>query len=166
MLRASENACACYFANDELNISIISLVRIGEYKGKKYAHKIFESDWQQVDWRGYVDLIEKLVKFAHQGNIIIPSKNFRDRGLGCYIFSDLIKWVKEHYLEYSLEDLCIKAIDEKVSDGETRTKAFYQKFGFPAKTALELREYRNHNKIESVSLKEFLPALLIDNSNL
>lgn len=109
-------------------------------------------------------MISHQVKFAHQENLIIKSKSFRNRGLGSYIFSDFVRWAKEYYLDFSVAYLQITPLEEDTPNGKARTKVFYQRFGFPAEKVSELKECRNPDKVESVSLEKFLPAIIITNS--
>lgn len=152
--------------SDELNITIIPLVWCGNsVVGSRYAHRFSESDWQPSTWGVRADLISHQVKFAHQGNLIIKCKRFRNRGLGSYIFSDFVRWAKEYYLEFSAAYLQITPLDEDTPNGKDRAKVFYRRFGFPVEKVSELKECRNPNKVESVSLEEFLPEIIVENSD-
>lgn len=150
---------------DELCITIIPLF-------KTYDFRVEELYDARAMWSVYADLYSKEIKFAKYGSFQIP-RELRGRGLGSYILSDLVQWVKQYHPTLSIQPLHVKGFDDKQSTDWQRRESLYKGVGFRleisegegrsgvaiAEDSSVLYENRNPNKVESINLQEFIEIL-------
>lgn len=80
---------------DELFVTIIPLKEISNYsKGHLWDGR--------STWSIYANLYFKRIKFAKYGSFQIQDRNLRGRGLGSYILSDLVEWIKQYHPNFAL----------------------------------------------------------------
>jgi len=127
-----------------------------------------------------VNLREKIVKFAARQDFMIWPIELRNRGLGTYILSELIRWSQSHFSEYEVMSLLLGPADARTEDAKNLRNAFYRKFGFELKFRdkdIEGRAYAkrladlkipeiNADKIRVIDIKEFVNSVIEENINL
>lgn len=79
---------------DELFITIIPLFEIDEIS----RHRKVELWDSRSTWSVCANIMLKQVKFANYSSFHIRDDNLKGRGLGSYILSDLVQWVKQYIL--------------------------------------------------------------------
>lgn len=156
---------------DELCITITPLFRTCDFGVKE----LYDS---RAMWSVYADLYAKQIKFGKHGSFQIPHE-LRGRGLGSYILSDLVQWVKQYHPTLSIQPLHVKGFDDKQPTDWQRRESLYEGVGFRleiskserrsgvaiAEDSSVLHENRNPNKVESINLQEFR-EILEENSKL
>ncbi len=156
---------------DELCIRIIPLFETCDFGVKELY------DGRSM-WSVYADLYSKQIKFGKHGSFRIPDE-LRGRGLGSYILSDLVQWVKQYHPTFSIQQLHIKGFEDKQPSDWQRRESLYEGVGFRleisnsdgrsgvaiAEDSSVLHENRNPNKVESINLRKFM-EILEENGNL
>lgn len=72
---------------DELLVTTIPLFEINRDR------KVELYDGRST-WSVHADIMARQIKFAKYGSFQIPDDRLKGRGLGSYILSDLVQWVK------------------------------------------------------------------------
>lgn len=120
------------------------------------------------------NLISKRIKFAKYGSFQIQDRDLRGRGLGSYVLSDSVQWVKQYHPNFSIERLFVKGFDDKQPSDWEQRESLYKGVGFNLKISDDsgkrsgvaivenssvLHENRNLNKVETINLKKFIEIL-------
>lgn len=147
---------------DELKITVIPLVSMGNYIAGDYKSKRL---YFRV-WSVEVDSIAKRVKFADYMPFEIKPEELRGKGLGSYILGKMVKWIKEYPSDFQVS-LHAKSLDNSSPDNLQRVNNMYQKFNLlKAETIADIIESANSDKIESWSVPEFCSSLIRENTRL
>lgn len=131
-----------------------------------------------------VDLCEKSVQFAKniQGFMISPIE-LRNRGLGTYMLSELIRWAQSHFPEYKVMPLLLGPADAQTEETKNLRNEFYRKFGFKLRFRQEDIVGQSHadrladlkipeingdkiRVIDIIDIKEFVNSIIEENINL
>lgn len=154
-------------SEDELCIKMIPLIEIDNLGVKPL--------WNSCStWSVYADLKLKQIKFAKYGSFQIQDRDLRGRGLGSYVLSDLVQWVKQYHPNFSIERLFVKGFDDKQPGDWEQRESLYKGVGFQLKISDDggkrsgvaiaenssvLHENRNPNKVETINLMKFIEIL-------
>lgn len=113
----------------------------------------------------YLDRIEMPSRIEVRGPL-------RSRGLGSYLFSQIVDWAHKYYPQLKPEDLDLAANDAQTNEDRIRRNSFYKRHGYKlildsegiegiatVNTALDLKSYINPDKIEELDTKALLGML-------
>lgn len=156
--------------NDEFFVNIIPLI------------EVFRSRWSHLwnikaTWSVHANLDKpfRQIKFANFENFQIQDVKLRGRGLGSYVLSDLVQWVKQNYSTFTIKSIYVNSFDRRSESGEKLGNALnlYRKVGFRienenleegtgkavAENAYALFEHRDASQVESIAIESSIDEL-------
>lgn len=150
-------------SSDNFSVTIIPLVEVSED-----GWNIFENS--KSTWDVQAKISCQHIRFARSDNFQIRDKKLRGRGLGSYVLSDLVQWVKQYYPTYTIKNFSVKNLENKLKSDTERVFTLYKQVGFRiededleegigmavAENASALHEHRNASKVESITIEKFL----------
>lgn len=154
---------------DELLVTIIPLFEINRY-GKV---ELYDG---RSTWSVHANMMTQQIKFAKYSSFQIPDYRLKGRGLGSYILSDLVQWVKQYHPTFAIEKLSVVGFLDNLSGASERRERLYEGVGFRmefntdtlaenrsgkavAENSSVLHENRNPKKVKSISLKELVKII-------
>ncbi len=147
---------------DDFSVTIIPLVEVSEKRWNTFRNS--ESTWDVQ-----AEISCQHIKFARSDNFQIRDEKLKGRGLGSYVLSDLVQWVKQYYPTYTIKSFRVKNLDNKFKSDTERLFKLYEKVGFiiedkdleegtgraVAEDTSALHEHRNARKVESITIEKF-----------
>lgn len=151
------------FVSEKLKITIIPLTSLGNEQVDKGDEKLLNLKV----WGVEIDRITGQAKFGRYGAFEIQPDELRNKGLGSYVLSKLVQWVKNYPSEFKVQILG-ESIDENHPNNSPLVKKFGQKFNLlKAQNISELINQTDLGKIESWPITtKFLSEILQENISL
>ena len=148
------------FVSEKLKITIIPLTSLGNDQVDKGEEKLLNLKV----WGVEIDRITAQAKFCRYGAFEIQPDELKNQGLGSYVLSKLVGWVKNYPSEFKVQILG-ESIDENHPNNSPIVKKIAQKFNLlKAQNISELINPTDLGNIESLPITtKFLSEILQEN---